>query len=289
MTNYRHIIHAQALQSRLDDPDWRILDCRSDLGDPHAGLRAYRQGHVPGALFVDLEDDLSGKIRDHTGRHPLPEVANIERRLGALGIDSKITVVVYDADSGALASRAWWTLRWLGHQSVFLLNGGIDEWQRCGFGLSAAEESVAARDFQARPRNEMVLTTREIAERSQEVRALNLYDARETGRFLGEFEPIDPVAGHIPGARNLPLTESLQDDLTWKTCGELEAIWEQRLGTDRQVDWAVMCGSGVTACHLAISGLEAGYREPRVYVGSWSEWIRNAERPIALGEGADGA
>ena len=285
MTNYKHIIGAQALQSRLDDPDWRILDCRSDLGDPRAGLRAYRQGHIPGALFVDLEDDLSGKKGDHTGRHPLPEVADIEQRLAALGIDSKTTVVVYDSDSGALASRAWWTLRWLGHQSVFLLNGGVDEWQRRGFGLTDAEEAVAARDFRARPRNDMVLTTSEIAENLQTIRALNLCDAREVGRFQGRFEPIDPVAGHIPGARSLPLTESLNDDLTWKPRAELEAIWDERLGTDRYVEWAVMCGSGVTACHLAISGLEAGFREPRLYAGSWSEWIRDSERPIGLGKG----
>lgn len=283
MTSYANIIDAKSLQSRLDDPALRILDCRSDLGDPEAGHRAYLQGHIPGALFVDLENDLSGQTGPDTGRHPLPEVVDIEGRLGALGIDATTTVVVYDANSGAIASRAWWTLRWLGHARVFLLDGGIDEWLRHGFDLGTGSERVQARDFRARPRENVMITTDEIAAGIQSVRALKLFDARDTDRFLGKLEPIDAVAGHVPGAKSLPLTASLNDDLTWKTRSELESIWEQHLGADRQTDWAVMCGSGVTACHLAISGIEAGFSEPRLYVGSWSEWIRDSGRPIAIG------
>lgn len=283
MTSYANIIDAPRLHSLLDAHGWRILDCRSDLGDPDAGHRAYLQGHIPGALFVDLENDLSGHKGEDSGRHPLPEVVAIQQRLGALGVGSDTTVVVYDANSGAIASRAWWTLRWLGHARVFLLNGGIDEWLRHGFDLATGLESADARVFRARPRDELIITTDEIAARIRSVHSLNLYDARDTGRFLGKFEPIDPVAGHVPGAKSLPLVASLNDDLTWKTRSELAAIWEERLGTDRQVDWAVMCGSGVTACHLAISGIEAGFSEPRLYVGSWSEWIRDSGRPIAIG------
>lgn len=285
MNSYKNIVSVQSLRSRLDDPHWRILDCRSQLGDPHAGRRAYLQGHIPGALFVDLEEDLSGETSADSGRHPLPEVTDVERRLAQLGIDSATTVVVYDANSGAISSRAWWTLRWLGHASVFLLNGGIDEWLRQGYRLKSGGESTAARHFEARPRNELLLTTGEIVEKISAIRTLNLFDARDSSRFVGEFEPIDPVAGHIPGALSLPLGQSLNEDLKWKTGRELESIWKNRLGNDRDVAWAVMCGSGVTACHLAISGMEAGFREPRLYVGSWSEWIRDPERPVALGKG----
>lgn len=285
MSSFKNIVSARTLRSRLDNPRVRILDCRSDLGDPHAGRYAYLQGHIPGALFIDLEEDLSAPISDASGRHPLPEAAVVARRLGQLGIDSDTDVIVYDANSGALASRAWWTLRWLGHDSVFLLDGGIDEWLRHGYSLEAGEESVAARHFEARPRDQLILTTEQLAGTIQWIGALNLFDARDTERFLGECEPIDPVAGHIPGARSLPLGRSLNDDLTWKPVTKLQALWRERLGTDNNVRWAVMCGSGVTACHLAISGIEAGFREPRLYVGSWSEWIRDPQRPIALGEG----
>ena len=284
MSSYKYIVSARTLWSRLGNPRLRVLDCRSDLFDPHAGRRAYLQGHIPGALFIDLEEDLSGAISDSSGRHPLPEVASIAGRLGQLGIDSDTDVIVYDANSGALASRAWWTLRWLGHRRVSLLDGGIDAWLREGHSLEGGEESVAARRFDARPDDELILTTDELARAMGSIRVLNLFDARDTERFRGDSEPIDPVAGHIPGARSLPLGRSLNDGLTWRPVRELEALWHGRLGTDRNVRWAVMCGSGVTACHLAISGIEAGFREPRLYAGSWSEWIRDPQRPIALGE-----
>ncbi len=286
MNSHKNIVSARWLRSQFGDPNLRILDCRSDLGDALAGRRDYLQGHIPGALFIDLEEDLSGEITDSSGRHPLPEVDAIERRLGQLGIDSGTHVIVYDADNGALASRAWWILRWLGHRRVSLLDGGIAGWLRHGYGLEAGSAPLAERRFAARPRDDLVLTTAEIVEAMKTNRDLMLIDARDTERFLGEFEPIDPVAGHIPGACSLPLGQSLDEDLTWKPVEDLRAIWNEQLGSDREVHWAVMCGSGVTACHLAISGIEAGFREPRLYVGSWSEWIRDSERPVVQGNGA---
>ena len=200
-----------------------------------------------------------------------------------MGIDNAAQVVVYDAANGALASRAWWLLRWVGHDRVRLLDGGLQNWVRQGYALRGGVEHAAKRQFVTRPRPELVVTTADLLRDPEAISSFNLIDAREAARFRGEAEPIDPVAGHIAGAVNLPLTESLNDDGTWKTRAQLRSVWLDVLGEDKTVQWAVMCGSGVTACHLALSGVEAGYADPRVYVGSWSEWIRDPERPVALG------
>lgn len=280
-----HLIDTESLRQRLGQSDWRIIDCRFDLADPEEGERMYLGGHIPGAVFADLDRDLAAPVGPRTGRHPLPEAATFQERLGALGVDNTTHVVVYDANNGALAARAWWLLRWAGHSKVQLLDGGLDAWRREGNELCSGPELVVRKNFVARPRAELVLTTRELAENPAAIAEMRLIDARDAERFRGELEPIDPVAGHIPGSINLPLTESLNDDGTWKTRRSLEALWGKVLGPDKAQAWAVMCGSGVTACHLALSGLRAGYAEPRVYVGSWSEWIRDPARPIAQGEG----
>lgn len=278
-----HLIDTESLHERRDQPGWRIIDCRFDLADPAAGERLYLGGHIPGAVFADLDRDLAAPAGPRTGRHPLPDAATFQERLGELGVDNTTQVVVYDADNGALAARAWWLLRWAGHSKVRLLDGGLAAWQRQGHELRGGPEPMVRKRFAAEPRSELVLTTRELAEDPTAVAAMRLVDARAAERFRGELEPIDPIAGHIPGSINLPLTESLNDDGTWKTKRSLEALWREVLGPDKAQAWAVMCGSGVTACHLVLSGLLAGYAEPRVYVGSWSEWIRDPARPIALG------
>lgn len=286
MTLQTTLISAESLRSRLASADWRVLDCRSDLADPDAGRRAYLDGHIPGAIFIDLEKDLSDPVGSDSGRHPLPQATRVERRLGELGIDATTQVVVYDGNTGALAARAWWTLRWLGHYRVLLLNGGLEHWRRCGYEISRGNETTEPRAFQARPRDELVLTTSSIISSMRSGTDLRLFDARDRQRFAGVNEPIDTVAGHIPGATSLPLHASLNADFTWKPREQLEALWVGQLGPDKTIDWSVMCGSGVTACHLAVSGVEAGFAEPRLYVGSWSEWIRDPQRPVAVGEGS---
>lgn len=276
---HKHLITADALRDCAGD--CRILDCRFNLGNPQAGQRAYRTAHIAGALYVDLEKDLSGPVTADSGRHPLPapEVAAV--RFAALGVEPGRDVVVYDQNSGAYAARAWWMLRWLGHESVRLLDGGLDQWLRKGYPVRAGVETAPPGSMAARPDDDRVLTTSELAGDLPGIARRCLFDARDAERFRGEFEPIDPVAGHIPGTRSLPLGESLNEDQTWKSPAELERLWSDRLGSSD--DWAVMCGSGVTACHLALSGLEAGLPEPRLYAGSWSEWIRDPCRPVALG------
>ena len=280
MSRPTQLIDTELLRSTLSDPDLRILDCRFDLSDPHAGRRDYRTGHIPGALFADLDRDLSSPVTAVTGRHPLPAVETFTATLGRFGIGESNPVVVYDAGNGAMAARAWWMLRWLGHDDVRLLDGGIGKWSRERKPLNAGEERGIACTFRGRVRNDRILTTREIAGSLDDIGSLRLVDARDAARYRGEIEPIDPIAGHIPGSISLPLTESLNQDETWKSRTELHQLWQRVLGNDTHVPWSVMCGSGVTACHLAISGMEAGFEEPRLYVGSWSEWIRDPQRPI---------
>lgn len=262
-----------------------MVDCRFDLSDSTAGRRAYKEGHIPGAVYADLNKDLAAPVGAGTGRHPLPDVPSITATLGRLGISNSTAVVVYDEGIGAVAARLWWMLRWLGHDNVRLLDGGLAAWTASGYSLSAKRVVAIPAEFQSVARYEMVLKTSEINESGADAASLNLIDARDRARYAGELEPIDTVAGHIPGARNLPFAESMDENGRWKSVDELRKLWGHHLGDDRRTEWSVMCGSGVTACHLAISALEAGYREPRLYVGSWSEWITDSNRPIGLGFG----
>ena len=275
------LIDCETLHARLGHPELRIVDCRFDLLEPEAGRRLHEDSHIPGAVFADLDRDLSAPVTARTGRHPLPDVAAIAATFGRLGISSSTRVVVYDQSSGALAARCWWLLRWLGHTDACLLNGGFARWQELGFAIESGTVDVAPKPFDAQPQRHLVLQTSEIVGTGEDCGSLQLVDARDNERFSGISEPIDPVAGHIPGAISLPLTESLQGDGTWKSPAELRAVWERVLGQGVGQPWSTMCGSGVTACHLVISGLLAGLPEPRVYVGSWSEWITDPDRPIA--------
>ncbi len=282
------LISAEALNEVLGSEGIRIIDCRFDLGDPDAGRRSYDAQHIPGAVFADLDRDLASAPSATSGRHPLPDAAGLASTLGALGIGNDTEVVVYDAGNGAIAARAWWLLRWLGHDKVRLLDGGLASWS-ISHALSSDVVAHDARRFRVKLRNETVITTDEVVAAGEDVASLNLLDARDRARFIGEVEPIDTVAGHVPGARNLPLTDSLTPDGLWKTRVELVGLWRSHFGQDTQMPWVAMCGSGVTACHLALSAMEAGYREPRVYVGSWSEWIADTARPVARSEGQNGA
>ena len=277
------IIRAESLEKLRKSADIRIIDCRFDLTDVHAGRRAYRQAHIPGAGFLDLNRDLAAPPEPDTGRHPLPDVVSISSTLSALGVDKNTRVVVYDSGNGAIAARAWWVLRWLGHDKTQLLDGGFTEWLARGLPTSSSREQFVTRKFIARVRDEMVITTEELKEMSIGPGGATLVDARDPARFGGEFEPIDRVAGHVPGAINFPFPMSLTDKGMWRSRDELEARWRACLGDDTGASWLAMCGSGVTACHLAISAIQAGYREPRLYVGSWSEWISDPGRPIGVG------
>ena len=282
--NNRILIVAEELRASLAKAETAVVDCRFSLANPTAGRDAYERGHIPGAVFLDLDQDLAAPITAASGRHPLPDPEVLGQTLGRLGISREHEVVVYDDSHGGVAARGWWVFRWLGHENVRLLDGGFAAWQAGGFPL---EEGVTARnpaEYIPSVRDGLVLTTSELLAAGEHRETLNLLDARDAGRFRGEHEPIDPVAGHIPGTRNLPFTGFVQDDGRWRPLEHRAAMLAEALGGTPDADWSVMCGSGVTACHLAITGLEAGFREPRVYIGSWSEWIRDPLRPVATGD-----
>ena len=278
---YQTFITVEELAPLLERDDVRIIDCRFDLTDPKAGRRSYLAGHIPGAAFFDLDKDLSASVAPATGRHPMPDAADLAGVFGRAGIDESIQVVLYDDSNGALAARAWWLLRWAGHDRAAVLDGGLSLWKARGMALTSGEERISGRKFSARPQHGRVIEIAEMEALVVSGAEFVLLDARDAVRFRGESEPIDTVAGHIPGAVNLPYTRALHEDGTCRPGAELQALWSATLGDDRRKESIVMCGSGVTACHLVLTALRAGCREPRVYVGSWSEWIRDPERPVA--------
>ena len=215
--------------------------------------------------------------------YAVPRIAALAARLGELGIGNDSSVVVYDAGSGALAARAWWLLRWLGHDDVRLLERGLAGWLAAGHLLESGATEVDARLFEPHLRKGLTLSTEQVAQRTAAPSEFTLLDARDSSRFRGENEPIDAVAGHIPGARNLPFTDLLDDEGGFLPPDELRERFASLVGDDDEASWAVMCGSGVTACHLAVAAAVAGLPEPRLYTGSWSEWIRDPSRPISTG------
>ncbi|MCV6588230.1 MAG: sulfurtransferase [Marinobacterium sp.] len=274
---YTTLVTTGQLNQHLDE--WLVLDCRFDLADPDAGRRAYAAGHIPGAFFLHQEDDLSSVITEQTGRHPLPDPNRLANRLAALGLSEGRQVVVYDDMGGAMAGRLWWLLRWLGHDAVALLDGGFPAWLGDEMDVSKKPVMVQSGNFEYHLRPEMTLSVDDIQQQLYKPH-LTLVDARAEARFLGEQEPIDPVAGHIPGALNRPLMDNLVDG-RFKPAGVLHAEWTDLLagrGADQVVH---MCGSGITACHNQLAMEVAGLTGSRLYPGSWSEWIRDPARPVA--------
>lgn len=281
MAKFTMLIKPDELAGIIDDARCRVLDCRFDLAAPEAGHENYLAGHVPGAVYAHLDRDLSGPVTPECGRHPLPTSRIFASTLGRLGVGNDNQVVVYDANNGALAARAWWMLRWVGHDAVAVLDGGLAAWKAAGNPLASGETVPVATSFSGREERGRVLSTADVVAALDE--PLLLVDARDAARFRGDAEPIDPVAGHIPGALNFPLGDSLGPDGRWKSPLALANAWSRVLGDAPGGPWAVMCGSGVTACHLALSARLAGYQEPRLYAGSWSEWIRDPACPVATG------
>ncbi len=282
MSYLKTLVSVADLNARLNEPGLCIVDCRHSLLDPEAGRALYEAGHLPGAVHADMDRDLAGPVTATTGRHPLPAIDEFIESLRRWGIGSTSQVVVYDDAGGGLAARLWWMLNWLGHEHVAVLDGGIAAWERAGLPVSTEAARPERGDFAGVAGARVAVTTDDVSNRVVAADELLLIDARDPARFRGEQEPIDPVAGHVPGAVNLPFSVSLNDDGTWKSATELAEIWSDLLeNTPAEKPLAVMCGSGVTACHLALSATIAGIREPALYVGSWSEWIRDSGRPVA--------
>ena len=261
-------------------PEWRVFDCRHDLKNTGYGRQAYARGHIPGALFLHLDDDLSGVKTGSNGRHPLPEVAAFARRMSDCGVGDDVQVVAYDNEGGIFAARLWWMLRWLGHERVAVLDGGLAGWKRGKRVLEEAAPVVAPREFVARPRDLSVSTAQVLADLNAP--SMLILDARSPERFRGENETLDPVGGHIPGAVNRFYFDNLDDaGCYFKPAGELRAEFDAILGGRPASAVVQQCGSGVTACHNLLAMELAGLSGSRLYPGSWSEWCADPARPVA--------
>jgi thiosulfate/3-mercaptopyruvate sulfurtransferase len=279
---FQTLIGADSLQELLGVPQLAILDCRFDLMNPESGRQAYLAAHIPGARHADLNRDLSAPIGLHTGRHPLPHPAEFASRLGELGIGNDTQVVVYDEANASFAARLWWMLRWVGHGAVAVLDGGFKAWTARGGALQPGEVEVQGKHFTPRIDASSVVSAAELEKVLLNPAAV-LVDARAQERYAGTVEPLDPVAGHIPGAVNHPFSANLSADNRFLPAAELKRRWQELLAGREPGNLVAMCGSGVTACHNLLSLEVAGLTGAKLYAGSWSEWIRDPRRPIARG------
>ena len=280
MPLYRSLISAADLRSlQAGGAPLVVLDCSFDLADPGAGERAHAEGHLPGALYAHLERDLSGAKTGRNGRHPLPDRAALAASAGAWGIAPGTPVVCYDAHGMPHAARAWWLLRWLGHDHVAVLDGGLPAWVAAGGPLETAPG--VARPAAPYPAQAEAMPTVQAAELQRQLGRRPVIDARAAERFRGEVEPLDPVAGHIPGALNRFFKDNLQPDGRFKPAATLRSEWAGLAADPAQV--VHQCGSGVTACHNLLAMEHAGLDGSALYPGSWSEWCADSARPVARG------
>ncbi len=283
--HWRTLVGVDDLAARLEDPGVVVVDCRFDLRDPAAGERAFAAGHLPGARYAHLDRDLSDLSRPGRGRHPLPEAAAFCAALARWGITPRHQVVAYDAAEGVFAARLWWLLRLLGHANVAVLDGGLAAWVRAGRPLSTSVVRPAAGGYSARFNVREVVSTAVVAARMATGNGV-LIDARAPERYRGEVEPLDPVAGHIPGAVNRPFASNLGADGRFKPPARLQQEFAELVGPHAADEAVLMCGSGVTACHHLLAMEHAGLHGARVYAGSWSEWVSDRSRPVVTGPAA---
>ncbi len=277
------LVSAETLAAHVDDPAWRVFDCRHDLKNTAYGEQAYAKGHIPGALFLHLDRDLSGPMTGSNGRHPLPDIECFAALMSACGVGPDTQVVAYDNEGSVFAARLWWMLRWLGHDNVAVLDGGLPGWRRAKLPLETDVRSVQPAQFLPRPRDIKVDATYVLAHlRSPD---MLLIDARSEDRYAGENETLDPVGGHIPGARNRFFGENLDDaGCFFKPVEALHAEFADLLDGRDPRSVVQQCGSGVTACHNQLAMEIAGLTGSRIYPGSWSEWCSDPSRPVATGD-----
>jgi len=278
------LISTDELARELADPALVLVDCRHNLSDVEAGERAYLASHLPGARFMHMDRDLSGERTGTNGRHPLPDAAALSAALSRIGIDASKQVVAYDQNNGMWASRLWWLLHWLGHEAAAVLDGGIDKWIAEGRPTTADIPRVRPARFVAMTPGP-VASSAEIAQHlsDQATAPLTIVDARAPERFRGDIEPLDPVAGHIPGAINRPYGANLTSRGTFKPAELLRSEFEAQLGAAPLSSVVHQCGSGVTACHNLLAMAVAGLPGSRLYPGSWSEWVSDPTHPVARG------
>jgi thiosulfate/3-mercaptopyruvate sulfurtransferase len=259
-------------------PEWRLFDCRHDLAYPAAGEQQYQEAHIPGALFAHLDRDLSAQKSGSNGRHPLPEARSFVAWLGKQGLKLSDTVVCYDGGPGAMAARLWWMLRWVGHEQVAVLDGGLAKWLREGRPTTAEVPTFEPASYPGKAKASMHAS---LALVEKKLKRAALLDARAPARYRGEQEPIDPVAGRIPGAKNRFNNDNISAEGIFKKPELLRAEFGAVLSDRNPGDVINYCGSGVAACHNALAMEVAGLPGSRVYIGSWSEWSADPTRPIS--------
>jgi thiosulfate/3-mercaptopyruvate sulfurtransferase len=280
------LISVQNLISEFSDPRWVFIDCRFSLEDPEGGHKKYLDSHIPGAVYAHLDEDLcSPVIPGITGRHPLPSAEKLAEKLGAWGINSSSKIVTYDDAGGALAaSRLWWLFGWMGHYAVSVLDGGWQAWLKSGEPTRSGQESRSSSSFLPRLKQSRLIETAELVTRLEDPDLL-LVDTRAAERYRGEIEPIDPVAGHIPGAILSPHEDVLDPDGYFLPKDQLQNHFKHLLGATSARNTVFYCGSGVTAVQNILAVAHAGLGNSRLYAGSWSEWITDPVRPVATGPG----
>lgn len=274
------VVSANIVKENLDHDNWIIIDCRFSLANPEIGINTYRLGHIPNARYAHLNNDLSSAVTSLTGRHPLPDFNQLTKKITAWGITFNNQIVVYDDAGGTFAARLWWLLRCLGHTQVAVLDGGIQQWLALGYPITTHLPVCTAGRFKAYLDTSQWLETRQI-ENSLAKKSICLIDARMPERYRGEHEPIDPIAGHIPGALNRPFQSNLNTEGLFLSPSVLNQQFKaliQNIPTEQVIH---MCGSGVTACHNLLAMEHAGLAGSKLYAGSWSEWIRDKNRPVA--------
>lgn len=273
-------VSAEWLRERLNHKEIVIADCRFVLGHPVAGKEAYDIGHLPGAVYFDLERDLSDTIGIHGGRHPLPNAIQLAEKLGDAGIDRTKIVVAYDDQGGAMASRLWWILKYYGHARVYVLDGGFTRWNNLGYEVTPEIPPSNGNTFLPQLQEGWLLNAEEVRQRLRQKDTI-LVDSREEKRYLGLEEPIDKVGGHIPGAENYFWRNGFTAEGALKEPEQLKEIFK---GLDASKEIVVYCGSGVTACPNILALTEAGFHNVKLYGGSWSDWITYPGNPIATGQ-----
>jgi thiosulfate/3-mercaptopyruvate sulfurtransferase len=272
------LVGAQALHGLLGTPGLLVIDCRHDLANPAAGRSAHAAGHVPGAIFASVDEDLAGPRQAGSGRHPLPSTAAFAATLGRWGFTPSSRVVAYDQGNGANAARLWWMLRARGHRAVQVLDGGYAAWLAAGYAADAALPVVAPAAVAERGFDGVASTADVVA--GLAARSITLMDARAADRFAGRNETIDPVAGHVPGAVNMPFLGNLDPAQRFLDAAQLRQRWAPLLDQPALPPIVAMCGSGITACHNLLALEMAGVTGARLYVGSFSEWITDPARPV---------
>lgn len=276
------LVSTAQLALHLSDPSWVIFDCRHDLADPEKGARLYREGHLPGAHFAPVDTALAGEKNGRNGRHPLPPPERFARFLGQLGVTESSTVVAYDDVGGQYASRLWWMARWIGLARVALLDGGWPKWNAEGRATTTEVPARTATELSVRVRSRGLWSAGDVQARLNDPQSL-LVDARTAERYRGEVEPIDPVAGHVPGAANRFYKANLKPDLTMRPAAELKQEFLALLDGRRPEQIGHQCGSGITACANLFAMEYAGLTGSNLYAGSWSEWVSDPSRPVARG------